>query len=98
MRFWCSPRPNWAAAPGGWPTDGRGLMELSHATRVNVRQALGPSAETVFDVIAHHYTGTGVELAHRQMATEANVSEKTVRRIIDKRVDAGWLTRDHQFR
>jgi hypothetical protein len=73
-------------------------MELFYATRVKVRQELGVSAEAVFDVIAHHYSGTGVELSHRQVANEANVSAKTVRRIIDKLVDAGWLKRDHQFR
>ena len=53
-------------------------MELSYQTRGKLRQDRGPSGEAVFDVIAHHDTGDGIELSHQKVAGEANVSKSSL--------------------
>jgi hypothetical protein len=59
-------------------------MELSYETRRKLRQDRGPSGEAVFDVIAHHDTGDGIELSHQKVAGEANVSNLVSIRIQDR--------------
>ena len=56
-------------------------MELSYETRRKLRQDHRPSGEAVFDVIAHHDTGDGIELSHQKVAGEANVSNLVFIRI-----------------
>lgn len=66
---------------------------MSYETRRKLRQDHGPSGEAVFDVIAHHDTGDGIELSHQKVAGEANVSKIMARRMIDRLCDTGWLKR-----
>ena len=63
-------------------------MELSYETRRKLRQDHGPSGEAVFDVIAHHDTGDGIELSHQKVAGEANVSKSSLDDVLGAKVGA----------
>ena len=63
-------------------------MELSYETRRKLRQDHGPTGEAVFDVIAHHDTGDGIELSHQKAAGEANVSKSSLDDVIGAKIGA----------
>jgi hypothetical protein len=67
-------------------------MELSYETRRKLRQDHGPSGEAVFDRIAHHDTGDGIDLSHQKVAGEANVSKSSLDDVLGAKIGAHRTT------
>ena len=65
---------------------------MSYETRRKLRQDHGPSGEAVFDVIAHHDTGDGIELSHQKVAGEANVSKSSLDDVLGAKIGAHRTT------
>ncbi|MGV1005968.1 MAG: winged helix-turn-helix transcriptional regulator [Candidatus Nanopelagicales bacterium] len=75
-------------------------VQLTYKMRRELRRALDVYTAAIFDVLAHHDTGdgTGVEITAQQLATESNISEKTVRRALTRLAKAGLVKSGSQFR
>ena len=67
----------------------RWCRSCPNETRRKLRQDHGsPSGEAVFDVIAHHDTGDGIELSHQKVAGEANVSKSSLDDVLGTKIGA----------
>ena len=68
--------------------------EESYQIRCAVRRDIGVAAAAIYDVIVHRACGdSDVMDSFREIAGEAGVSVRTVRRAIEKLCDSGWLKR-----
>jgi hypothetical protein len=66
----------------------------THQTRCAVRCGVGVGAGAIYDVIVHRACGdSNVMISFREIAAEAGVSVRTVRRGIEKLCESGWLKR-----
>jgi predicted transcriptional regulator len=70
-------------------------MTPEYQTRCAVRCSVGVTAGAIYDVIVQRACGdSDVMIAFREIAAEAGVSVRTVRRGIQKLCESGWLKRE----
>jgi hypothetical protein len=77
-----------------WGCNASERDEESYQIRCVVRRDVGVAAGAIYDVIVNRAGGdSDVMISFRQIAGEAGVSVRTVRRGIERLCDSGWLKR-----